>query len=168
MKPIVSLTAVFLVATACSSGESEPLADEVLSADSSRQAHVATVGAEVMPFDLDRSTHFFETNERGGLQTVVSDDGDTSEVIAIRTHLKEEAERFARGDFHDPAMIHGDDMAGLHALVTGADRLTIEYRDVELGGEIRYASEDDALVAAIHDWFAAQLRDHGEHAQGAR
>lgn len=168
MKPIVSLTAVLLVATACSSGDGERQAEGDVSADSSRQADVATVGAEVMPFDLDRSTHFFETDERGGLQTVVSDDGDTSQVTAIRTHLKEEAERFAIGDFHDPAMIHGDDMAGLHALVTGADRITIEYRDVELGGEIRYASEDDALVVAIHDWFAAQLRDHGEHAQGSR
>jgi hypothetical protein len=168
MKPILSLTALLLVATACSPGEDERQADGAVSPDSSRQADVATLGAEVMAFDLDRSTHFFESDERGGLQTVVSDDGDTTQVGAIRAHLKEEAERFALGDFHDPAMIHGDDMAGLHALVAGADRITIEYRDVELGGEIRYTSEDDALVVAIHDWFAAQLRDHGEHAQGSR
>lgn len=40
-------------------------------------------------------------------------------VALIRSHLAEEAERFARGDFHDPAMIHGDDMAGLLRVGSG-------------------------------------------------
>jgi len=133
-----------------------------------RQAEVAETGSEVMPFDLERSTHVFEKTDFGGVQTVVSDDRDEGQIASIRSHLAAEADRFARGDFHDPEMIHGDDMAGLHALVTGHDRLTITYRDVEDGGEIRYESRDESLVAAIHDWFDAQLRDHGEHAQSHR
>lgn len=132
-----------------------------------RQADVAARGAEVMPFDLDRSTHVFSTTDEGGVQTVRSDDGDAEQVGLIRAHLQEEAARFAQGDFHDPAMIHGGEMPGLHTLVMGADRLSIEYRDVEGGGEIRYSSADPELVTAIHEWFAAQLSDHGEHAQGA-
>jgi len=28
--------------------------------------------------------------------------------------LAEEAQRFSQVDFHDPQMIHGEDMAGLH------------------------------------------------------
>ena len=130
-----------------------------------RQAEVAEAGAEVMPFDLDRSTHVFEKTAEGGIQTVVSDDTDPAQVALIRAHLAEEAERFARGDFHDPEMIHGSDMGGLHALATGYERLRITYREVDHGGEIRYASEDPALVAALHEWFDAQLRDHGAHAQ---
>jgi hypothetical protein len=118
-----------------------------------------------MPFDLDRTTHVFEPMEGGGLQTVLSDDSDPEQVTLIRTHLAEEAERFARGDFHDPSMIHGEDMAGLHALVMGHDRLTVTYHDVERGGEIRYESRDPQLVDAIHTWFEAQTRDHGDHAQ---
>lgn len=133
-----------------------------------RQADVAEAGSSVMPFDLDATTHVFEPLEDGGLQTVVADTDDPEQVALIRAHLAEEAERFARGDFHDPAMIHGDDMPGLHALVMGHERLNITYREVERGAEIRYASDDESLVAAIHEWFDAQLRDHGEHAQPHR
>lgn len=173
MKPTVSLTILLLTASACAGAGAERGDDQTASSDAEhaepsnqRQADVAAAGAEVMPFDLDRSTHVFETTPTGGLQTVVSDDGDEDQIEAIRSHLAEEADRFSRGDFHDPAMIHGDDMAGMHTLVTGADRLTIEYQDVDGGGEIRYSSEDPALVEAIHQWFAQQLTDHGEHARG--
>jgi len=130
-----------------------------------RQAEVAEAGSAVMPFDLKRATHFFEALEDGGLQTVTANDDDVEQVALIREHLSEEAERFARGDFHDPSMIHGEDMAGLHALATGHDRLTITYREIERGAEIRYASDDPALVDAIHQWFEAQLRDHGDDAR---
>ena len=78
-----------------------------------RQTEVAQVGGLVMPFDLERATHVFEKLERGGLQTVVADQKDPEQVALIRTHLAEEARRFSRGDFHDPSMIHGEDMAGL-------------------------------------------------------
>ena len=130
-----------------------------------RQADVASAGAAIMPFDLDATTHVFEKLEAGGLQTVVADADDPEQVSLIREHLSEEAERFARGNFHDPAMIHGADMPGLHALATGHDRLRVQYREVPRGAEIRYSSEDPALVRALHEWFDAQLRDHGEHAQ---
>jgi len=130
-----------------------------------RQAEVAEAGRTVMPFDLDATTHVFEKLDDGGLQTVVADNEDPEQVALIRAHLAEEAQRFQRGDFHDPAMIHGDDMAGMHALMMGHDRIKITYHDVERGAAIRYVSEDPELVQAIHQWFDAQLRDHGEHAQ---
>lgn len=154
----VLVTALALLSTvACGNSELEHRRDEV-----------AAAGREVMPFDLDATTHVFERTEDGGLQTVVADSDDPEQVALIRSHLAEEAERFQRGDFHDPAMIHGDDMAGLHTLMMGHDRVTIEYREIPRGGEIRYSSADPALIAAIQQWFAAQLLDHGEHAQAHR
>jgi hypothetical protein len=152
-----SMALLLVGATACGTASLE-----------TRQAEVARAGATVMPFDLETSTHVFEKLEDGGLQTVVSDTADPQQIELIRAHLREEAERFARGDFHDPAMIHGDDMAGLHALVMGHDRIRVTYGDVENGAEIRYATEDPALVDAIHQWFDAQLRDHGSHARPRR
>jgi hypothetical protein len=133
-----------------------------------RQEEVAESGRSVMPFDLDATTHVFQKLEDGGLQSVMADEEDAEQVSLIRAHLAAEAERFARGDFHDPAMIHGADMPGLHALMMGHERLEIVYREIERGGEIRYASADSSLVAAIHQWFDAQLTDHGEHAQPHR
>ena len=128
-----------------------------------RQAEVAEAGRAVMPFDLDATTHVFEKLQDGGLQIVVADADDAEQVSLIRAHLSEEAERFARGDFHDPATIHGADMPGLHALMTGHERLRVAYREIERGAEIRYTTADAPLVGAIHQWFDAQVRDHGEH-----
>lgn len=147
-----------LIAMGC--GEAERPGD--------RQAEVARLGAAVMPFDLERTTHVFEANGRGGLQRVVSDDGDPEQVRLIRAHLSAEAERFARGDFHDPATIHGEEMPGLHELAAGHDRISVEYGEIERGARILYVAEDPELVAALHRWFDAQLADHGDHARAHR
>jgi hypothetical protein len=135
------------------------------SAAPDRQEQVAEVGSEVMPFDLERTTHVFEKLDNGGLQQVLSDDGDGEQIELIQMHLTEEAERFSQGDFHDPEMIHGEDMAGLHELMLGADRITIQYSDLEEGGQILYTTEEVDLLHALHAWFDQQVADHGEHAR---
>jgi len=132
-----------------------------------RQQAVAERGAVVMPFDLDATTHVFAPTGDGGVQTVVADDSADEEQIAlIRSHLQDEVGAFRQGDFGDPATIHGHDMPGLTVLESSADRLTITFREVPAGGEVTYSSDDPVVVQALHDWFQAQLMDHGEHAQG--
>jgi hypothetical protein len=130
-----------------------------------RQAVVAERGAHVMPFDLDATTHHFAPHAEGGLQTVVADDpSDQDQIALIQQHLQEEAEAFRRGDFGDPARIHGADMPGLAALQAGAGRFDVEYRPRDDGAELSYTTDDPVLVAVLHDWFAAQTSDHGQHA----
>jgi len=134
--------------------------------DRDRVADVAARGARVMPFDLERTTHRFRPRADGGLQTVVADDrGDSDQVDLVRGHLRAEAERFRAGDFGDPAIIHGDDMPGLAELTEGIERIEVRYEDAPAGGRIWYLTEDPVLVRAIHDWFEAQLTDHGPHAE---
>jgi hypothetical protein len=131
-----------------------------------RQDVVAERGAQVMPFDLDATTHSFVPTAAGGLQTVVADDpSDPEQIELIQQHLQEEATAFGRGDFGDPAQIHGADMPGLAALQDGADRIDVEYRSRDDGAELTYTTDDPLLVAALHDWFAAQTSDHGQHAE---
>lgn len=161
----VSFVAAVMLGAAPTLGCGEP---ELSSERTDRQTSVAEAGTTVMPFDLEKTTHVFETTESGGLQQVVSDSDDAEQVKLIREHLSEEAERFARGDFHDPEMIHGEDMAGLHELVGGHERISIEYSKIDRGAQILYTTEDPELVVAIHAWFSVQLRDHGDHAQPDR
>jgi hypothetical protein len=124
-----------------------------------------TRGAEVMPFDLERTTHIFEEQPDGGLQQVVADDpADAEQIALIRGHLQEEAAKFQRGDFGDPAAIHGEGMPGLAELREGYGKITVAYTELPDGAQIRYTANDPALVSAIHAWFAAQLSDHGGHA----
>ncbi|GIF78067.1 hypothetical protein [Asanoa siamensis] len=114
---------------------------------------------------LDRTTHEFRKDDRGGTQTVVADDpADGTQVDLVREHLRAEADRFRRGDFADPARIHGDAMPGLADLRGHAGRITLSYTDVPAGGRIVYATGDEGLRAALHAWFDAQVTDHGPHA----
>lgn len=118
-----------------------------------------------MPFDLERTTHVFDKSDTGGVQSVTADDAKDSEQIRlIREHLRKEADAFARGDFDDPARIHGDDMPGLAELRAGHNQVTVTYEELGDGARITYTTADPTLVHALHRWFDAQVSDHGSHA----
>lgn len=153
----VLVAAVAVVAVGCS-GADDSLAE--------RQAEVAERGAQVMPFDLDATTHTFTNTSDGGLQVVVADDPvDADQIALIRGHLAEERDNFARGDFDDPAAIHGRDMDGVAELRAGYSDITVEYAERPDGAQLTYTSDDPELVDAIHAWFDRQVMDHGAHAE---
>lgn len=130
-----------------------------------RQKEVAVKGAKVMPFDLEQTTHVFQKLDDGGLQkVVVKDPSNKKQVALIQSHLKEESEKFRKGDFSDPARIHGEDMPGLAQLKAGAAKINVRYSALPEGAQIRYQANGPKLVTAIHQWFSAQLSDHGDHA----
>ncbi len=126
---------------------------------------MADRGADVMPFDLDASTHTFTATDDGLVEDVVADDPDDGENIElIREHLTSERDRFESGDFADPAAIHGDAMPRLADLEAGAADIEIAYSELDDGARLTFTSEDPALVDALHRWGEAQVIDHGEHA----
>ena len=134
------------------------------SASATRQEEVARRGSTVMPFELSRTTHFFDANSNGGIQTITANDQrDAEQVALIRSHLSTEAQQFGRGDFSDPAAIHGKDMPGLAVLSKAGNKLHVAYKELPAGASLTYTSQDPAVVTAIHDWFAAQSADHGAH-----
>jgi hypothetical protein len=53
-------------------------------------------------------------------------------------------------------------LAGLKAAKPG--QVSIDYKDVDGGAELTYRTADAKLVAALHQWFDAQLSDHGPDA----
>ena len=133
-------------------------------ADSKRQVEVERNSERVMPFNMGSAMHTFVPTSHGGIQTVVVHDGDPKQVELVRAHLRKEARAFARGDFADPASIHGGTMPGLQAMHEGARRISVRYSELHSGGAITYATTDPALISAIHAWFKAQVSDHGPHA----
>jgi hypothetical protein len=152
-----SLIALAAVLAACDDGPDELAV---------RRAEVARRGAEVMPFDLDATTHTFTPTDDGGIQTVTADDpGDTEEIELIRRHLRDERDAFARGDYDDPAAIHGHDMEGVDELRRGHDDISVTYAELPDGAALTYRTARTDLVDAIHAWFERQLADHGDHAR---
>ncbi len=131
-----------------------------------RQREVAAKGRQVMPFDLELTMHRFDKTDSGGQQTVTAKDStDAQQVKLIREHLAEEVTRFRKGDFGDPASIHGGQMPGLSALEEGHDRIDVRYGEASAGAHITYTTSDPALISALHAWFDAQVTDHGQHAE---
>ena len=156
LAPLLAAVAV-LAFTACGSDD-QALAD--------RQQSVAEAGAEVMPFDLDATTHVFTDTSTGGTQDVIADDpDDEANIELIRLHLEDEATNFRAGDFSDPEVIHGPAMPGLATLKERFADVSVDLVETDIGATITYGSDDAVVVEAIHDWFAAQSSDHGDHAE---
>ena len=135
-------------------------------ADTARQQEVAQKGAMVMPFNGQNSKHVFQKTPDGGLQQVIAKDASNRGLVeAIRGHLSMEVDRFKKGDYSDPMKIHGMDMPGVQYLSKiKPGQIVITYRDLPNGAEVRYTGRDAATVTAIHNWFDAQLSDHGSDA----
>lgn len=160
MMPLLILIVLSLALSACA-----PVAPGSQSM-STRQAEVAERGAQVMPFDLEQTTHIFTPSDIGGLQQVVAKDGaDSAQIDLIRAHLLEEAENFRAGNFSDPSIIHGEEMPGLVALREHNGRIEVRYSEVPDGAQLEYVTDDKQLIEVLHLWFEAQVMDHGTHAQ---
>ena len=131
----------------------------------SKQEHVHHMSHDVMPFDLAKTTHIFRMTDSGGVERViVKDAGDKEQIALIQKHLQHEAEAFQRGDYSDPALLHGEDMPGLNDLQTNADQISVRYAALPNGAEITYETAELHLLTAIHRWFGAQLSEHGADA----
>ena len=131
-----------------------------------RLNEVTQRGMHVMPFDLKQTQHIFNKTETGGVQQViVREAGNSKQIDLIRQHLTKISGEFSHGDFSNPEKIHGKDMPGLAVLRTAkSGQLQVQYKELPDGAEITYSAEDKALITAIHQWFDAQLADHGSDA----
>ncbi|MFZ0134657.1 MAG: hypothetical protein WAK95_19125 [Desulfobacterales bacterium] len=131
-----------------------------------RQEHVHQAAQRVMPFDVAKTVHVFEMTQTGGvLRVIAKDPGAADQVALIRKHLQGEAEKFQKGDFGDPASLHGGNMPGLKDLQAGAARIKVTYAELPAGAEITFLTPDLQLLTALHRWFGAQLSEHGADAR---
>jgi hypothetical protein len=118
-------------------------------------------GSQVMPFDQSQAMHIFLADASGGVVEIVVHDMDAHQIALVRSHLLAEAAKFAKGDYSDPAYIHGQMMPGLKQLETSASSISVRYFETPSGAAITFATADQTTVTAIHQWLAAQKHDHG-------
>lgn len=141
------------------------LASSQLNAESP-QEHVHQHSHHVMPFEMGKTLHVFRMTETGGvLQVVVRDSSDTNQIRMIRMHLSHEAGAFAKGDYSDPATLHGAGMPGLAELKANYAKIKVSYLDLPNGAQLVFETKELKLITAIHRWFGAQLSEHGADAK---
>ena len=74
----------------------------------------------------------------------------------------------------NPTGSHADDaqrqagaakLTGLARLATAKPgQVAIDFKEVDAGAELTHRTTDPELVEAVHEWFDAQLSDHGADA----
>lgn len=134
---------------------------------SNRQATVREMGSHVMPFSLEETTHIFKQLPDGGIeQVLVKDATNKDQISLIQMHLEYETNSFRQGNFSDPMKIHGEDMPGVNDMRKNVAEIIFTYHALPNGAEIIYASKDPDAISAIHTWFDAQVKDHGQDALG--
>ena len=129
-------------------------------ANDSSSTVVMQHGAQIMPFDQSQVMHMFLPDSNGGVLEVVVHDMDQMQISLVRSHLLQEAAKFARGDYSDPAYIHGKAMPGLARLASGVSLVSVRYSETPTGAAIIFSSSDRDMVSTIHQWLVAQQRDH--------
>jgi hypothetical protein len=101
----------------------------------------------------------------GGLHAVIADNpSDREQIERIRQHFQEEAAAFGRGDFGDPAQIHGAEMPGLAALQTGAERIKVEHgsRDCPSRRSAPHRRPDRRLGPTLESGSGVRSEHHRE------
>src|SRR5437879_3509914 len=74
-------------------------------------------GTLAMGFDQDKVAHHFRTSATGGsIEVDVKDPADATSLDQVRSHLKEIAAAFAKGDFAKPFQTHAEVPPGVPAM----------------------------------------------------
>lgn len=111
------------------------------------------------------SKHIFEDLPDGGRIALERDDpADTAAIRIIRSHMRDIADAFARGDFSAPGAVHATAVPGTDVMAARRSAITYAASELPRGAEVRIRSSDPAVVSAVHAFLAFQRSEH--HAAG--
>jgi hypothetical protein len=137
------------------------LAQHDASVHDQHMADVKKHGAEAMGFDQDKTTHRFRLSKDGGaVEVQAKDPADTASIAQIRDHLKQQAKKFAAGDFSAPQHTHGQVPPGVDTMTRLRSKIQYEFQPAERGGRLRITTADAQALAAVHDFLRFQIEDH--------
>ena len=117
-------------------------------------------GQVAMGVDQYTSTHRFDDLPDGGRIELQRDSQDSRDIATIRTHLREVASAFQKGDFNVPGFVHAQEVPGTSVMAARKSAISYEFRELPRGGEIRITTSDREALGAIHEFLAFQRMDH--------
>lgn len=117
-------------------------------------------GAMVMGVDQYTSHHTFDLLPDGGRIVLVREAADTAGVRTIRAHMQDIAKAFAAGDFGHALEVHQHGLPGAAVMRQRRGAIRFAVDTLPGGGAVRIFSTDSLAVRAIHQFLAAQRREH--------
>jgi hypothetical protein len=126
-----------------------------------RQAEMKKRGNGAMGFDQDKTTHHFLLTGNGGVIEVEANAStDNASRDKIRSHLKEIAEEFAKGDFRAPLATHNEMPPGAETMQKLKSKIAYSYEERPNGAAVRITSSDGSAVKAVQDFLRYQIKEH--------
>ena len=126
-----------------------------------KEAEMKQHGQMAMGFDQDKATHHFTLTITGGVIAITANDGaDQATGDQIRTHLREIAQSFARGDFEKPLMTHSEMPPGVTTMQRLKAAITYRFEATKDGGFVRITTSNADAREAIHDFLRYQIKEH--------
>lgn len=128
-----------------------------------KNAENAPASSQRVPYDTQQTLESFSKTVHGGIMHIVAKSADdTQQIKLIQQYLRQTAAEYKKNDFSSTERFHGSDMPGL-ALMKSAktDDIRYEYKALPNGGQIHFSTEYPHLLNALHNWFDAQIKEHG-------
>ncbi len=116
----------------------------------------------VISFAVGPVLESFAPTVDGGVEEVVTFDQGHSAVKRLRAQIRRKSHEFARGRFVDPTNAHGDLVPGLRELRGQWSAIHVSYEDIPRGARVRYTTNNEMMVEALHQWFVARVVDRVE------
>lgn len=99
----------------------------------------------------------FTPTDDGGFEDVVTYDQGRGAVKRLRSEIRKKAHAFAEGSFIDPTNAHGDLVPGLREMRGQWTSMHVSYETIPRGARVRYATGNEVMVEALHQWFITRV-----------
>ena len=130
-------------------------------ANASVQHRAEKHGDEAMGFPHDKTTHHFLLYSDGGaIEVTANDSNDTTNMQAIRSHLKQIATMFANGDFSTPMFVHSQTPPGVPVMKQKRAAISYIFEELPAGGRVRIKTADPEALKAVQEFLRFQIEDH--------
>lgn len=117
----------------------------------------------LVPYDTKQANESFSKTVHGGIMHIVAKSADnTQQIKLIQQYLRQTAAEYKKGDFSSTERFHGSNMPGLAQMKSAnAGEIRYDFQALPDGGQIHFSTEYPHLLNALHNWFDAQIKEHG-------
>jgi hypothetical protein len=117
-----------------------------------------------MGFNQNKIMHYFIATPTGGeIMIVALNSNDNDTIKQIKNHVLDIQKEFSQGNFTKPFYIHAQKVAGTKLMAEKKDLIRYSIRQINNGSVLLLTTNDQQLVAAIHQFIAFQTAQHMGH-----
>jgi hypothetical protein len=132
--------------------------------ETTNQSSMLERGNIAMGFNQNKIMHHFIATPTGGeIMIVVLNSTDNNTIKQIKSHVLDIQKEFSQGNFTKPFYIHAQQVPGTKLMSQKKDLIRYSTRQINNGSVLLLTTNDQQLIAAIHQFIAFQTAQHMGH-----